>query len=58
MSNLGYLLFRRGQVNEEERELCFMEAAHWFRYSLAEEPNSRDSNFYLGLMYKNGFGVD
>jgi TPR repeat protein len=56
MANLGYLYFKKGRINNQEDQ--YLEAAHWFRFSLAEDPNQKDTNYYMGLMYKNGLGIE
>ncbi|CAI2385066.1 unnamed protein product [Moneuplotes crassus] len=56
MSNLGYLLYKKGKVSKAQK--VFLEAAMWFRMSITEDYSIRDSHFYLGSMHHNGEGVD
>lgn len=56
MANLGFLYFKKGRLSNSHEQ--YLEAAHWFRFSLAEDSAQTDPNYYIGLMYKNGLGVD
>ena len=49
MTNLGYLYFR-GEEYEK--------AALWFRNALLEEKNLPEANYYMGLLFEKGQGVE
>jgi len=46
MSNLGYLYYKEAKIRSSEEQ--YLEAAHWFRYSIAEDERLKDSHYYLG----------
>jgi TPR repeat protein len=56
MSNLGYLYYKRAKNTGSDE--MYLEAAHWFRYSISEDDRLKDSNYYLGCMHLAGEGVD
>jgi uncharacterized protein len=56
MSNLGFLYYKEAKVKGSEEQ--YLEAAHWFRFSIAEDDKLQESHYYLGWMYLNGEGVD
>jgi TPR repeat protein len=56
MSNLGFLYYKEAKIQGSEEQ--FLEAAHWFRFSIAEDESLKDSHYYLGCMHLNGDGVD
>jgi len=56
MSNLGFLYYKEAKITSSVDQ--YLEAAHWFRFSIAEDDTLRDSHYYLGSMHLNGDGVD
>ena len=56
MSNLGYLYYKEAKIRGSEEQ--FLEAADWFRFSIAQDDTLKDSYYYLACMHLNGDGVD
>ena len=56
MSNLGYLYYKKAKILGSED--MFLEAAHWFRFSISKDETVKDAHYYLGCMHMNGEGID
>lgn len=56
MSNLGFLYYKKAKFTNSAEQ--YLEAAHWFRFSISEDENLKDSHYYLGCMHMFGEGVD